>query len=152
MDYFTSPANQYREHRETGQRFIVFIRKLECLTIRACHNKGSTFPSLILRPWVLLLKLTRLTVFLSVLLGSLWQWYHWRQWNKHLLRLHDIEGKHFGSISVSGQLPTYPSPNPTTVNWWQVRVNDPTFLGDFRVNLCSMSVSEQPRTTYPPLP
>ena len=29
---------------------------------------------------------------------------------------------------------------------------DPTFLGDFRVNLCSMSVSEQPRTTYPPLP
>ena len=29
---------------------------------------------------------------------------------------------------------------------------DPTFLGDFRVNLCSMSVSEQPRTAYPPLP
>ena len=22
----------------------------------------------------------------------------------------------FGSVSVSGQLPTYPSPNPTTVN------------------------------------
>ena len=28
-----------------------------------------------------------------------------------------------GSISVSGQLPTYPSPNSTTVNWQQVKVN-----------------------------
>ena len=28
-----------------------------------------------------------------------------------------------GSISVSGQLPTYPSPNPTTVSWQQFRVN-----------------------------
>ena len=31
--------------------------------------------------------------------------------------------KFFGSISVSGQLPTYPSPNSTTVNWQQVKVN-----------------------------
>ena len=29
----------------------------------------------------------------------------------------------FRSISVSGQLPTHPSPNPTTVNWQQVKVN-----------------------------
>ena len=28
-----------------------------------------------------------------------------------------------GSISVSGQLPTHPSPNSTTVNWQQVKVN-----------------------------
>ena len=32
-------------------------------------------------------------------------------------------GKKFGSISVSGQLPTYPSPNSTKVNWQQVKVN-----------------------------
>ena len=31
--------------------------------------------------------------------------------------------KVYGSISVSGQLPTYPSPNSTTVNWQQVKVN-----------------------------
>ena len=31
--------------------------------------------------------------------------------------------KFFGLISVSGQLPTYPSPNSTTVNWQQVKVN-----------------------------
>ena len=30
---------------------------------------------------------------------------------------------YFGSTSASGQLPTYPSPNPTTVYWSQVRVN-----------------------------
>ena len=34
-----------------------------------------------------------------------------------------LEDKFLGSISVSGQLPTYPSPNSTTVNWQQVRVN-----------------------------
>ena len=30
---------------------------------------------------------------------------------------------HVGSISVSGQLPTYPSLNSTTVNWQRVKVN-----------------------------
>ena len=34
-----------------------------------------------------------------------------------------LEDKFLGSISVYGQLPTYPSPNSTTVNWQQVRVN-----------------------------
>ena len=34
-----------------------------------------------------------------------------------------LQPKDFGSISVSGQLPTYPSPNSTIVNWWQVTVN-----------------------------
>ena len=37
-------------------------------------------------------------------------------------------GEGLGSISVSGQLPTYPSPNPTTVNWQQFKVN--VGLGD----------------------
>ena len=39
-----------------------------------------------------------------------------------------------GSISVSEQLLTYPSPNPTTVNWWQVRVN--VGLGEGLVGSC----------------
>ena len=30
-----------------------YLRRLECLTICRCHNKGSTFLSVILRPWVL---------------------------------------------------------------------------------------------------
>ena len=40
-----------------------------------------------------------------------------------LLVRHSSGQPKLGSISVSGQLPTYPSPNPTTVYWWQVRVN-----------------------------
>ena len=32
-------------------------------------------------------------------------------------RLHLLYHEEWGSISVSGQLPTYPSPNPTTVYW-----------------------------------
>ena len=30
-----------------------YLRRLECLTICRCHNKGSTFSSVTLRPWVL---------------------------------------------------------------------------------------------------
>ena len=40
-----------------------------------------------------------------------------------------------GSLSVSKYLHTYPSPNPTTVNWWQVRVN--VGLGEGCVRSCS---------------
>ena len=37
---------------ETGPLpFRPYSRRLECLTICWCHNKGSTFSSLILRPW-----------------------------------------------------------------------------------------------------
>ena len=39
-----------------------------------------------------------------------------------------------GSISVSGQLPIYLSPNPSAVNWWQVRVN--VGLGEGQVGSC----------------
>ena len=39
---------------ETGLRFIVLIREdLKVLTICGCNYKGSTFSSVILRPWVL---------------------------------------------------------------------------------------------------
>ena len=40
-----------------------------------------------------------------------------------------------GSLSVSKYLHTYPSPNPTTVNWWQGRVN--VGLGEGWVRSCS---------------
>ena len=33
--------------------FRSYSRRLECLTISRCHYKGSTFSSVILRPWVL---------------------------------------------------------------------------------------------------
>ena len=39
-----------------------------------------------------------------------------------------------GSISVSGQLPTYPSPNSTTVTWQQVKAN--VGLGEGKVGSC----------------
>ena len=42
--------------------------------------------------------------------------------------------RNVGSISVSGQLPTYPSPNSTIVNWWQVTVN--VGLGEGWVGSC----------------
>ena len=42
-----------------------------------------------------------------------------------LLSLLLVDG-HIGSISVSGQLPTYPSPNPTlTLTCYQLTVVDP---------------------------
>ena len=33
--------------------FCFYLRRLECLTFCRCHDKGSTFSSVILRPWVL---------------------------------------------------------------------------------------------------
>ena len=33
--------------------FCPYLRRLECITLCRCHNKGSTFSSFILRPWVL---------------------------------------------------------------------------------------------------
>ena len=33
--------------------FRTYPRRLECLTICRCHNRGSTFSSVILRPWVM---------------------------------------------------------------------------------------------------
>ena len=33
--------------------FCFYLRRRECLTICRCHNKGSTFSSVFLRPWVL---------------------------------------------------------------------------------------------------
>ena len=50
------------------------------------------------------------------------QWNHNPEMSWDLLSKVIWVQKNIGSISVSGQLPTYPSPNPTTVNWWQVRV------------------------------
>ena len=46
-----------------------------------------------------------------------------------------IDSCKIGSMSVSEQLRTYPSPNPATVDWWQVRVN--VGLGEGLVRNCS---------------
>ena len=46
-----------------------------------------------------------------------------------------IDSCKIGSMSVSEQLRTYPSPNPATVDWWQVRVN--VGLGEGLVCNCS---------------
>ena len=53
---FTSHKIQSSERAmRWGVQFFVLIRarRLECLTICRCHNKGSTLCSVILRPWVL---------------------------------------------------------------------------------------------------
>ena len=46
-----------------------------------------------------------------------------KSWFASYMQEQKVSDKFLGSISVSGQLPTYPSPNSTTVNWWQLKVN-----------------------------
>ena len=56
VGYFMSHKNQNSELKgyETGRMvFRPYQRRLECVTICRCRNKGSTFSSVILRPWVL---------------------------------------------------------------------------------------------------
>ena len=45
-----------------------------------------------------------------------------------------LKKKHDVTISLSGKLPTYPSPNSTTVNWHHVKVN--VGLGEGYVGSC----------------
>ena len=56
VGYFMFDKNQNSELTgcETGRMvFRPYQRRLEWVTIYRCHNKGSTFSSVILRPWVL---------------------------------------------------------------------------------------------------
>ena len=52
--YVSQRIRTVKEASETGPKvFRPHPRRLECLTISRCPNKGSTFSSVILRPWVL---------------------------------------------------------------------------------------------------
>ena len=51
--YIPQHSEQWKS-REMGRTvFFLYPRRLECLTICRCHNKGSTLCSVILRPCVL---------------------------------------------------------------------------------------------------
>ena len=45
-----------------------------------------------------------------------------KSWFASYMREQKVSDKFLGSISVSGQLPTYPSPN-STVNWRKFKIN-----------------------------
>ena len=53
--FFMSHRNQNSERamRQHLRFFCPYLRRLECIILCRCHNKGSTFSSFILRPWVL---------------------------------------------------------------------------------------------------
>ena len=45
-----------------------------------------------------------------------------KSWFASYMQEQKVSDKFLGSISVSGQLPTYPSPN-STVNWRKFKIN-----------------------------
>ena len=52
--FYVAQESEQRKSFEMGPTvFRPYPRWLECLTICRCHNKGCTFSSVILRPWVL---------------------------------------------------------------------------------------------------
>ena len=52
--FYVPQESEEWESCETGRMvFHPYSRRLECLTFCRCHCKGSTFSSVILRPWVL---------------------------------------------------------------------------------------------------
>ena len=61
-----------------------------------------------------------------------------------------VVGRIQGSISVSGQLPTYPSPNSTTVNWRAQSKNNPLIFRPFlKVSTCQNSTTLEHFQTSP---
>ena len=51
--YIFQETEQWKSYEIEPTVFRPCPRRLECLTICRCHIKGSTFSSVILRPWVL---------------------------------------------------------------------------------------------------
>ena len=51
--YVPQESEQWKSYETAPAVFCPYLRRLECITLCRCHNKGSTFSSFILRPWVL---------------------------------------------------------------------------------------------------
>ena len=52
--YAPQESEQWKNCKTAGPTdFCPFPRRLECLTICRCYNKGNKFSSVVLRPWVL---------------------------------------------------------------------------------------------------
>ena len=51
--YVPQEQEQWKSCEAGPTVFRLCPRRLECLTICRCHNKGSAFSSVVLRPWVL---------------------------------------------------------------------------------------------------
>ena len=51
--YVPQESEQWKSCETGPLVFLPYPRRLECLTVCRCYNKGSTFSSVISRPWVL---------------------------------------------------------------------------------------------------
>ena len=90
----------------TTQPVLFLKRLLSTGVVKRQHLHSSTWCTVFL-PWAVFSQLSIEYAFRYC------SFFFWQRplWNWLSMALY------FGSISISGQLPTYPSPNPTTVYW-----------------------------------